>query len=194
MSTPAPAPDPQQDLAYVRRALQQSPFASTPAGIYVLWAVLVGAGFTLVDVVRDGAWVGRYWMVAAPLGWAASAWIGHRASTRRGQLDAGHGLRHAGHWLAMMVVMFLAAALPARGLMAWEALGHLSLLFLALCYFLAGLHLDRATLWLGPWMLLGYGLALLLPAWNWTVTGITIAVGLAATPILARAARAPRAA
>lgn len=192
MSKPDRSPNPQDDLAYVREAVQRSPFTAAPASVSVLWALLIATGFVLVDLARDPEWVGRYWMVAAPLGWILSAVLGHRASRGQGQLDTARGLRTGAHWLGMVVVMFLAALLPARGLMEWEALGHLSLLFLALCYFLAGLHLDRPTLWLGPWMLLGYGLALYLPAWNWTITGLTIGAGLAAAPFLAQRARAAR--
>ncbi|MHC5209644.1 MAG: hypothetical protein ACYTG2_02875 [Planctomycetota bacterium] len=194
MSEHRPAPSPQHDLAYVRAAVQRTPFHGTPAGISLLLAAIILVGFVLVDVVRDPEWIGRYWMVAAPLGWILSAVIGHRASRRHGQLDAGRGLRTAGHWMGMVVVMFLAALLPARGLMEWEALGHLSLLFLALCYFLAGLHVERATIWLGPWMLVGYGLALFLPAWNWSITGLTISAGLAAAPFLAQRSRVAEAA
>ena len=59
------------------------------------------------------------------------------------------GLRHMLHWGGMVTAVFLAVLLPANGFMRWDGLGRAILLILALSYFQAGVHLDRALLWIG---------------------------------------------
>ena len=61
----------EQDLGFLRRAVDGAAPRS-PASIYFLWAVLVLAGFALVDLNENR--VGLYWMIAGPAGGLISAY------------------------------------------------------------------------------------------------------------------------
>jgi len=51
----------EKDLGFLRRAVDGAA-SHAPASIYFLWAVLVLAGFVLVDLNENR--VGQYWMIA----------------------------------------------------------------------------------------------------------------------------------
>ena len=82
------------------------------------------------------------------------------------------------HWGGMVTAVFLAVLLSANGFMRWDGLGRAILLILALSYFQAGVHLDRALLWIGLLMGGGYVFVLLVPVYVWTVVGLVFAAAL----------------
>ena len=161
------------DLRFVRGALDTSIRGASPSMLYFLWAAIVLIGFALVDFQSD--WVPRYWTVAGPTGFFASAYIGWRHARRLGQASASDGRRHVLHWGAVLSAVALAVLL--RGVPS-EQLHAVILLVLALGYVTAGLHLDRPLLWVG--LLMGAGLVLvtLVSSYAWTAVGIALAVGL----------------
>ena len=77
----------EQDLGFLRRTVDGASPRS-PASIYFLWAVLVFAGFVLVDLDEDR--VGLYWMLAGPAGGMISAYLGWRD-----QRDPGRWTSHS---------------------------------------------------------------------------------------------------
>ena len=49
---------------------------------------------------------------------------------------------------------------------------------IGLVYFLAGVHLDRNFLWLGPVLIVGGVLVGMAPRYGWTILGVVVALGL----------------
>ena len=164
------------DLRFVRGALDASTRGASPSMLYFLWAAIVLIGFALVDF--QSVWVPRYWAVAGPAGFFASAYIGWRHARRLGQASASDGRRHVLHWGAVLSAVALAVLLRARGGVPSEQLHAVILLVLALGYVTAGLHLDRPLLWVGLLMGAGVVLVTLVSSYAWTAVGIALAVGL----------------
>ena len=169
------------DLRFVRGALESSSHARSPALIYFLWAAVVLIGFALVDF-RPSV-VPLYWKVAGPMGFAASIFVGWRHGKRSGQLSAVEGRRHVLHWGAVLLVVFLAVLMPARGVLPWASLNAVILLLLALGYFTAGVHTDRPMLWIGVLMGVGYVAVISGLAYAWTIVGVALAIGLTAAAL-----------
>ena len=166
----------EDDLRFVRGALDASDRKAFPSAIYFLWAAAVLAGFLLVDF-RPG-WVGWYWLVAGPAGFLISLALGWRHARTSGQVSATDGRRELLHWGGMMLAIGLALLLPSRGGVAWESVNAVILLIVALGYFTAGVHGERAFLWLGALMAGGYLLVMLTSAYAWTIVGVSLAVAL----------------
>ena len=164
------------DLRFVRGALDTSIRGASPSMLYFLWAAIVLIGFALVDF--QSGWVPRYWAVAGPAGFFASAYLGWRHARRLGQASASDGRRHVLHWGAVLSAVALAVMLRARGGVPSEQLHAVILLVLALGYVTAGLHLDRPLLWVGLLMGVGLVLVTLVSSYAWTAVGIALAVGL----------------
>jgi len=175
----------EQDLRYVRSAVEQAGASPTPRLLCFLWAALGGVGFALVDL-RD-AWVPAYWAVAGPAGFVVSAVLGWRHARRLGQGTARDGARHMLHWGGMLGAIALAVLLPARGLVPASAAGPVILLLLALGYFQAGVHLDPAFRWVGLLLATGYVLVLTMTTWGWLTLGVLFALALVATGLRAGA-------
>lgn len=165
----------EQDLGFLRRAVDGAAPRS-PASIYFLWAVLVLAGFALVDLNENR--VGLYWMIAGPAGGLISVYLGWRDQRHFGAMDLALGMRYVQHWGAMMAVIFLATLMPGRGLIAWDAFGPLVLLILAMSYFHAGLYLDAPLRWVGLLLVGGYVMVLSVDAYAWTIVGALVAAAL----------------
>jgi hypothetical protein len=181
------------DLRYVRNAVEAADREPTPASIYLLWAVIAGAGFALLDFAPR--WAPAYWLPASLLGLAASLLIGRRHARRSGQRDRGEGWRHGLHWLALPLAAALAILLAAAGRLGGPALGQVILLLVAVVYFLAGVHLDRRLLWVSGVIVAGYLALFALTAWGWTIVGATLAASLVLCALLAgRTERAEHAA
>jgi len=172
-----------QDLQYVRSAMERGEASPAPRLICFLWAAIGGIGFALVDL--RGEWAPAYWTVAGPTGFLASLALGWRHARLTGRLRASSGLRNLLHWGAMMAAILLAGLLPARGLLSWAGTGPAFLLLLALGYFLAGVHLDRAFRWIGLLLAGGYLLVLFAPAHAWLLLGVLFAVALVAAGLRA---------
>jgi len=165
----------ERDLGFVRQTVAGGGPRS-PAAIYFLWAVLVLAGFALVDVNPER--VGLYWTIAGPAGSLISAYLGWRGQRHSGEMDLALGLRHMQHWGAMMAVIFLAALMIGRGLIARDAFSPLVLLILAMSYFHAGLYLDPPLRWVGLLLVGGYLMVLSVDAYAWTMVGVLVFAAL----------------
>jgi membrane protein implicated in regulation of membrane protease activity len=175
------------DLRYVRDALQSADRASSPASIYLLWAAIGAVGFPLADFAPR--WVPWFWLVASPLGLVTSLWLGHRQSRREGQLDNREAWRHGLHWLGLLLGAGLAVPLVATGRIDGATIGQVILLLVAIVYFLAGVHLDRALLWVSGLLAVGYLALFVITGWGWTVVGVTMAISLTACALLPRRGR-----
>jgi hypothetical protein len=168
--------DIESDLGYVRDLVRKSDRKPTPAPVYLLWAVLVLVGFSLVDFAPQ--WVRYYWMVAAPLGGLASGWLARRISKNKGQVRRDIGVRHALHWGGMLMVVGLAVVLAVRGQIPEVELGRVILLLVAFGWWAAGVHFDRTFLLLGGMMMVGFVGTLIFPLYAWTTLGVLMAISL----------------
>lgn len=166
------------DLSFVRDAVTRSERGG-PAGIPILWAVLILVGFGLQDFAPGAVPV--YWAVAAPGGWVVSLVVGLRWSRRVGQLERQPIQREALHWGAMLLAMVLLAPLVWKGGVTPESAWALIVLIMALSYFLAGTHMHSQFRWIGLLMAVGYLLLLVVPAYASTLSGVVVATGLFAT-------------
>ncbi len=166
----------EQDLRYVRSAIERSDTHRTPRLICFLWAALVFVGFALVDL--RVAWVPTYWTFAGPGGFLLSGYLGWRHARYAGQPSAWMGRCQMLHWGAMLACVYLMLLLPALGAMAWEGVGPAILLVLALGYFQAGVHFDGAFRWIGLLLAVGYILVLFVQVYAWITIGAVIALSL----------------
>lgn len=176
-----------EDLRYVRHSIEKAEGDHAPAAIYWLWAVISLVGFSLVDWVPER--VGLFWMIAAPLGFLLSLWIGYRSARQVGQLDHVEGKAWASHWLVVMITMFLSLLAALTGVVGWRGFLATIVLLSGLAYLLAGVHLERRMIWVGVVLLLAYPAALLLETGVWTGLGVLFAFAMVATAYLGREAR-----
>lgn len=167
----------ESDIRFVRGLVDRSASGAIPASVYLLWAVLVLAGFAMVDFAPRQT--GLFWVIAGPGGGLASWFLGYRAGVRMGQLDRETGVRHALHWGGMMLVVFLAVMLAVRGFVHGTVLSQVILLVVALGWWDAGVHFDRNFLMLGGVMMTGFVGTLFGLPYVWTATGALVAVSLA---------------
>lgn len=165
------------DLRFVRAAVASAGRSTTPAAIYYLWAAIGLVGCVLVDA--RPAWIPWYWGAAGPTGFVVSTYLGWRHARRAGQVATSDGWRYSLHWGGMLGAIALALLLPAGGIMPWAALNATILLILALGYFTAGVHLDRALLGVGVLMAAGVVVITIVSAYAWTVVGVVLAAALA---------------
>ena len=179
------------DLSYVRGAVQRADHKRGPAAIYLLWAAITVVGFSLVDFFPEA--VAIYWAAAGPLGGLVSFWLGWRDARRRGHGDVNVGVRHALHWIGMLVAIGMTVLLALTGRLEWDAVSPAILIIVALGWYLAGVHLDRPLLWLGLLMGLGYVVILFVQVYTWTLLGVLIAVGLIVAALVARRDRGSKA-
>lgn len=170
------------DLHFVRSVAERSRRRS-PTPIYLIWAAISAVGFPLIDFAPRSVWI--FWAIASPVGTALSFWVGARSARLGGQVDRDEGRRHGLHWMALLVIVFLASILVFTGRIPGDSFGEIVLLIVALGYFLAGVHLDRPLLGVGVLMVGAYGLLFVLTSYAWTVVGLAIAAGLGLTAILA---------
>ncbi|MDB5292723.1 MAG: hypothetical protein JWL69_3964 [Phycisphaerales bacterium] len=178
--------DPQQlsqDLHFVREAVNRRELTGpSPAPILYVWAVYVLVGYTMIDFWPQAS--GWFFMVGGIVGGILSGILGKRAGRRIGEHDRERGRRAMLHWfggifLAFLSVAALAATVPAlRPPSATQVLAQIFVVMIGLDYFLAGVHLDRHFLWLGPIVMAGGVLVGLFPHYGWTGLGVVIALGL----------------
>jgi len=181
------------DLGYVRKAVARSVQSQSPAAIWFLWAGICLVGFSLIDLA-PGPVVSLYWSIAAPLGMLVSGFLGWHYGKRQGQMAHDAGIRYFLHFGGMLAPIFLAGILGATGAVAWQELSKLTLLFIGLAYFLAGVHMERPLLWIGILMMAGYLALFIIPAYGWTFIGALVAVALVSTGLIGRrkSGRSPR--
>ena len=175
----------QDDLSFVRDAVarrDRSPMVfSAP---YYCWAVYVLIGYCLLDINQH--WANWFFLLAwFPTG-VASGIARHFWIRRHGEIDAALSRRAKLHFmvgglLAVAAVIGLACCVPSfRG----PVTGQVSVVLFGMIYFLAGVHLDRSFLWLGPVMIVG-GIAVgFVPHYGWTALGVVIAGGLCAAAMI----------
>ncbi|MCK5133548.1 MAG: hypothetical protein KAR40_15515 [Candidatus Sabulitectum sp.] len=166
----------ESDIGYVKDLVAKSDNPISPASIYILWAVILMVGYSLIDFAPR--WVGFFWMVAGPVGGIFSGFLGYRAGANKGQMDREVGIKHALHWSGMLVVIVLALLLGIKGLVHGVVLSQIILLMVALGWWTAGVHFDRNFLWLGGIMGLGFLGTLFLDRYAWTAMGILLGITL----------------
>jgi hypothetical protein len=166
----------QSDLGYLKNLVKRADRSPFPGSIYYLWAIVVAAGFSMVDFLPH--WVGFYWMLAGPAGGLMSWFLGRRAGIRSGQMDREAGIKHALHWGGMLVLTLLAVLLAVRGVIQGAVLSQVILLVITMGWWTAGVHFDRNFLWLGGVMMAGFIGTLFFSRFAWTAMGILIAVVL----------------
>ena len=181
MSPPQTALD---DLSYVKRALARDENSPFPASIAVLWAAISAVGMPLNDFAPERA--GLFWMVAAPVGFLLSIWLGYRGSRAAGESDRREGLRWALHFGVLLLAMLAAALGAAWGAFTGAQMGMIALLVCGVVFLLAGVHLARPLAWVGAVQLAGLPAVLLLPEWRWTLVGAACAVALLAIGLIGR--------
>ena len=171
----------ESDIRYVKSLLKKSTGSSTPNSVYLLWAVLVCTGFSLVDFAPKR--VNLFWMIASPAGALLSGWLGRKAGVNKGQMNREIGIRHALHWGGMLVIICLAVLMGIKGLVHGAVVGQVILLIVALGWWTAGVHFDRNFLWLGGIMMLGFAGTLIFDKYAWTVLGFSLGIALTAIAI-----------
>ncbi len=169
----------ENDLRYVKEVVERAGVRKTPSEIFYLWAGIVLVGDVLLDVAPQVG--GTFWMIASPIGFFLSGYLGYRWHRRRGQVSARDGVGYALHWLGTMIALFLGFLLVAGGLMQPEGLPALILLILALGYFTAGLYQARGLLWVGIVIAASYVAVVFIQGPVWTFVGIVTAASLAVT-------------
>ena len=164
------------NLAYVRQIVEGTGDVHVP-GIYLLWAAIALAGFTLADFAPY-PWMPIYWMVAAPLGFVLSWRLSARATLKAGVINRKLSAKWAYHWAAFGAAGLLGIALPMMGALTWAGYGSYWVLLLALAYMLAGIHLERRLLPVGTVMGISFLVSLFLPSFGWTAAGVLVSVAL----------------
>jgi len=166
----------QSDLGYVKNLVKKADRSPFPGSIYYLWAIMVLAGFSMVDFFPN--WVGFYWMLAGPVGGLLSGFLGCRAGISKGQMDREVGTKHALHWGGMLVLICLAVLLAVRGFIQGAVLSQVILLVVTFGWWTAGVHFDRNFLWLGMVLAAGFVGTLFFSRFVWTAMGILLAASL----------------
>jgi len=166
----------ESDLAYLRNLVERSGTGRFPRSIYLLWALLVLAGFSIIDFAPHAT--GWFWLVAGPAGGLLSWLLGSRAGLRMGQLDREEGVRHALHWGGMMILVLLAVVLAVTGQVDGPVLSRVILLVVTMGWWTAGVHFDRHFLLLGGVMMGGFLAAVLRVPYAWTCTAVLISGSL----------------
>jgi len=135
-----------EDLAYVKEAVKRRRAGDlTPPSILVLWGVICLVGFVLNDFAPRFSW--WFWCLVPAAGFVLSLVLGWRSSRRTGEVNWQEFRVDVLHWAglggALAVLFSLYAVGTLRGIGFYQAL----LLVLALAYYFAGVHLDRAFVW-----------------------------------------------
>lgn len=175
------------DLQFVRAAVQRAE-PPTPPALYFLWAAIMLAGGVLADF--RPLWVGRYWLVAAPLGFVVSAVLGHRWQQHLGQVSLEAGRKEFLHWAAMLGAAALAVLLVVADTLTPHGLGSVMLLLVALTYVQAGVHLHRSLVWIGLVIGAAYVLTLFAKPYEWTLASVLVAIALVGQAFFGRRADA----
>lgn len=172
----------QDDLEFVRSAVQRGGEGNKAPTIYFLWAAISLAGLSIVDFRPHAA--GPFWAVAGPLGSILSGVLGARHGRRTGQTSARAGVSHMIHWFGFMATILLMVPLVARGDLKPEAMSKVILLVVGLSYLTGGNYLDHRLRWLSLVVYGGYVLTLVMPAYGWTAAGVALSLSLVAAGLL----------
>lgn len=160
----------EQDLAYVQDVVRGAePVPSGPRAIYILWALIYFAGFSLYDLSNQYA--GIFWMIAGPTGGVVSYWLGARWAIRFGAASRRMATRHMLHWISMAAAIFMTIPLLSLGVLNPDALAKVILLIMAFGMFTAGNYLVKRYMWVGIALAGCYLAVMSIPALPWTVVG-----------------------
>ena len=177
----------EDDLQFVRRALDRDAQAPFPRSIALLWAAIALAGFPLLDFApRYGL---PFWAFAGPAGFALTLWLAKRSARAAGEEDRAEAGRWSRHWLGVMAAIALIVFAAAAGKVSWETSGATILLVLAVAYYAAGVHLHRGLLLAAGMLALGYLLVLFVDGRTWTWIGVATAAALIASTLVSGAPR-----
>ena len=77
-----------------------------------------------------------------------------------------------------MIMLVFAALLTATGHIPVQEMNKVFLLVITFGWWAAGVHFDRAFLWLGGILALGFIAILFLPKYAWTGLGVILAISL----------------
>ncbi len=168
-----------RDVAFLRSAVERSD--RTPGGIYFVWAVVLVLGGIVSQWSPE--WSARYWMLAAPVGVAASIVIGWRSGRRAGARGTVAGVRSTFHWAGVTLITFAVMAVALGHDVRPEALGTLAFLVVSLGYYLKAVHTDRSAYAAAAISLGAAGALLLLPG-SWFWIGLVCGAGLAGIGLL----------
>jgi hypothetical protein len=173
------------DIRFVRQVVDRrdgAPRAFTSA--YYVWAVYVLVGYCLLDV--NVHWANWFFLLAWFPAGAATGIARHFWILKHGERDDASGRKIKLHFmfgglLSVGAVIGLACCVPGfRG----PVTGQVSVILFGMVYFLAGVHLDRSFLWLGPVLIVGGIVVGLVPHYGWSALGAVIAGGLCAAAII----------
>lgn len=180
MTGPVDLSNLERDLGVVRGALDRAQ-PRRPAVIPLLWAALVLVGFSLLDLAPSLA--GPFWLVATPVGFLASTWVGRRAARASGVRDRASGRRHLLHWAGILIALTLLVPLVRSGALTGIAVGQAALLLVALGYWMDGVHHLPANRWVAVALVAGYLASFVLHRHVWLLVGAVVAGALVASSI-----------
>lgn len=177
----------QEDLQYVRHVVSERERQRPPGttAIYWVWAAYTLVGYTLIDVAPHAS--GLFFLIGGIVAGMISGVIGYRAQSRSGEWDPQGRWRAGMHWgagvlLCIAATFALAAVIPPLREKTYS--GQLVVVMIGIVYFLAGVHMDRFFLWLGPVLIAGGVVVGLVPHFGWTALGVVIAAGLTLPTLL----------
>jgi len=177
----------EQDLDYVRRALDRETRGAFPRSIALLWAAIALVGFPLLDVAPARA--PRFWGIAGPLGFALSLWLGRRAARAAGVEDQAEAARWSAHWFGLLIAIALVVVASIAGRIDGPTTGSTIILLLAATYYGAGIHLHRGLLPVAALLGAGYLAVLFADGPIWTWVGVATAAALIATGLVSSRTR-----
>jgi len=174
-----------EDITFVRQAVDQKDKQQyTSVALAVLWAAIVGTGYTLLDFNLPAAmW---FWGIAPVLGFLVSFRIGWKAELEAGVENSCPEWVHATHWGSMFVIAVAIMSIAYTSGLQGPVIGQLMSLVSGIVCFLAGLHLDRRFRLPGIALVLGSAAVGFLGAFPWTTLGVITAVSLIISAIWMR--------
>jgi hypothetical protein len=176
-----------EDLVFVRRALEREARGPFPRSIAFLWAALSLVGFALIDFRPE--WAAPFWLIASPVGFGLSIWLGRRAARAAGRTDRAESARWSAHWAGFLGAFALVAVAAGTGKLGWGMAGTMLLLLLAITYYTAGVHLHRGLLPVAALPAGGYLVVLFVEGRHWTWIGAALAAAMIAAAFVGGAGR-----
>ena len=166
----------QEDLTFVRGAVERMDSQSGSIVIAVLWAVNIAVGFTINDF-RPQLSV-MYWPVASIACFIASLLIGRRQAREAGEVNREAMRKHAIHWGSIFVFSVCGLSIAIHHGLDGQGIGQILALVGGAGVFLGGLHLDRRFTLPGGMLVIGSAGVNYLGAYPWTIVGLLTAIAL----------------
>ena len=167
----------EEDMSFVRQAVEQRDRKQyTSIALAVLWAVIVGTGYTLLDFhLKAAMW---FLAIAPVLGFLASFWIGAQAELTAGIERRCSGITIPVHWGSMFVLAAAILSIAYANQLSGKVIGQLVTLISGAVCFLAGLHLDRRFILPGILLAIGSPAIDYIRPYPWTSIGLITAASL----------------